>query len=231
MAGILSVLKEIHEVRVELSDVRDQMKRAPLQLKGRENELNKLRAKLAAEKDVAKKMRMEADALELSLKQAESRIRDLKTKLNQVETNKEYSAIQEEIARISGENDKLQDDILTRITEVDEKRESLKSLESQVAEAETEFVKFKEMLDYKLEKQKGQADILSAKLAELEPGLNEMRADYLRLTKIKGDAAIAACENGICQGCFSEQPPQSKNELTLGRSTLCRHCGALLYPI
>lgn len=231
MAGILEVLKEIHHVRVELSDVREQLRRAPLQIKARENELNKLKEKAASVKDEARRMRMAADARELTLKQAEARIRDLKTKLNMVETNKEYSAIQEEIQRIAAENDKLQDEILASITEADEKKLESQRCEEQVREAEGEFAKFKEVVDYKAEKLKGQAEILATKLAELEPGLEGMLGDYQRLTKTKGDAAIAACEHGICQGCYSEQPPQSKNELALHRPTLCRSCGALLYPV
>jgi predicted nucleic acid-binding Zn-ribbon protein len=231
MAGILDVLKEIHHVRVELTAVREQLRRGPLQVKARENELNKLRESVAAEKEAARRIRMAADARELTLKQAEARLRDLKTKLNMVETNKEYSAIQEEIQRITAENDKLQDEILASISEADEKKLEVQEHERRLREAEEEFVKFKEVLDYKAEKLKGQAEILAKKLAELEPGLEGMLGDYQRLTKTKGDAAIAACEQGICQGCFSEQPPQSKNELALHRPTLCRSCGALLYPV
>lgn len=230
MAGILEVLKEIHQVRVELTDVREQMKRTPLQLKARENELSKLKEKIVVEKEAAKRIRMDADSRELTLKQAESRIRDLKTKLNQAETNKEYSAIQDEIKRFEGENDKLQDEILGRIAQEDERKAALKVLESQLAEAEKEFAKFKEVVDYKLSKLKGEAEILSKKLAELEPGLEGLLVDYQRLTKMKGDDAIAACDNGTCQGCYSEQPPQCKNELILDRPVRCRNCGALLYP-
>lgn len=230
MAGFLEVLKEIHQVRLELSDVKEQMKRLPQQIKARTGKVTTIESELASEKDAARKMRMAADAQELNLKQAESRIRDLKVRLNQVDSNKEYSAIQEEIQRIASENDKLQDAILAQMTEEEEQRAHVQTVEARLADAKADFAKFKEVSDYKIEKLKSNADILAKKLAELEPELGDLAMDYHRLTRTKGDVAIAACDNGTCQGCFSEQPPQAKNELILGRVVKCLNCGALLYP-
>lgn len=230
MAGFLEVLKEIHQVRLELSDVKEQMKRLPQQLKARSSQVATVEKQLSDEKDAARKMRMAADAQELNLKQAEGRIRELKIRLNQVESNKEYSAIQDEINRIAMENDTLQDAILAQMSEEEEKRMHIQAVETRLAEAKADFAKFKEVCDYKMEKLKSQAEILSTKLAELEPQLGDLAVDYHRLTRTKGDAAIAACDNGTCQGCFSEQPPQAKNELILGRIVKCKNCGALLYP-
>jgi predicted nucleic acid-binding Zn-ribbon protein len=229
MASVLDVLREINQTRLELTDIRDQIRRAPLQLKSREAELQKMKDRIATEKESAKKIRVDADSRELTLKQAESRIKDLRGKLNQCDSNKEYQAIQDEINRITRENDALQDAILVRITEEEAKREEVKTLETQLAQMQEDFDKFKGVVDYKSEKLKGQVEILSSKLKELEPQLSDSLGDYQRLTAVKGDEALAECINGNCQGCFSEQPPQSWQELLNGRPTKCRFCGALLF--
>ncbi|MBY0586322.1 hypothetical protein K2X85_04050 [bacterium] len=229
MATVLEVLREIYLARVELTDLREQIKRAPLQLKAKENEVAKIKARIAAEKEEAKKVRVEADSRELSLKQAESRIRDLKGKLNVAESNKEYQVIQDEIKRIAGENDKLQDEILEKITLEEEMRATVKASEAELSLAETEFAKYKEVVDYKIEKLKGQVGILSDQIKKLEPQLGDSQGDYQRMVAAKGDMGLADCVNGTCQGCFSEQPPQSWQELLNGRPFKCRTCGALMF--
>jgi predicted nucleic acid-binding Zn-ribbon protein len=229
MATVLEVLREIYETRRELTDLREQIKRAPLQLKAKENEVEKIKGRIAAEKDEAKKVRVDADARELSLKQAESRIRDLKGKLNLAESNKEYQVIQDEIKRITSDNDKLQDEILEKITQEEEKRGIIKTSEEELAAAQAEFGKYKEVVDYKITKLKGQVEILAQRLKQLEPELGESLGDYQRMVAAKGDVGIAECIAGTCQGCFSEQPPQSWQELLVGRPCKCRNCGALMF--
>jgi predicted nucleic acid-binding Zn-ribbon protein len=229
MATVLEVLREIFQTRRELTDLRDQIKRAPLQLKAKENEVEKIKARIAGEKEGAKKVRVDADSRELSLKQAEGRIRDLKGKLNLAESNKEYQVIQEEIKRIAAENDKLQDEILEKITLEEEMRGTIKASEAELAAAQTEFNKYKEVVDYKIEKLKAQVGILSDRLKQLEPDLGEAHGDYQRMINAKGDLGIAECVAGTCQGCFSEQPPQSWQELLVGRPCKCRTCGALMF--
>ena len=229
MATVLEVLREIFETRRELTDLRDQIKRSPLQLKAKENEVEKIKARILGEKENAKKVRVDADSRELSLKQAEGRIRDLKGKLNVAESNKEYQVIQDEIKRITGENDKLQDEILEKITLEEEMRGTIKASEAELASAQTEFNKYKEVVEYKIDKLKAQVGILTDRLKQLEPELGEARSDYQRMVAAKGDDGIAECVSGTCQGCFSEQPPQSWQELLVGRPIKCRHCGALMF--
>ena len=229
MANLLETLRGINQTRIELSEIREQIKRMPLQLRAKQAEIDKLKEGVAAEKDAAKKMRVEADSRELSLKQAEGRIKDLKGKLNQCESNKEYQVIQDEIKRITGENDLLQDEILERITQEETKRGEVKVAEANLATVEADFAKFKEVVDYKTEKLKAQQEILNAKLKELEPQLGEVHGEYMKLTAVKGDHAITECVNGSCQNCFREQPPQLWQELLMGRPVKCLSCGALMY--
>lgn len=229
MATPTEVLRDIGHVRRELTDLREQIKRAPLQLNVRQAEIDKQAALIAAENEAAKQMRMDADARELTLKQSESRIGDLKVKLNQAASNKEYQVIQDEIKRIESDDDKLQDEILEKITEEEAKREEIKGHEAELDRLKQEFAKFKEVLDYKTQKQEEQVSILEAKLKELEPNLGEVFGDYRRLTASKGDEGIAECRDGTCQNCFSSQPPQSWQEILSGRPVRCKNCGALMF--
>jgi predicted nucleic acid-binding Zn-ribbon protein len=229
MATVLEVLREIYQTRIELTDLREKIKRAPLQLKAKENDVEKIRSRIVIEKDEAKKVRVEADSRELTLKQAESRIRDLKGKLNVAESNKEYQVIQDEIKRIAADNDKLQDEILEKITIEEDLRSKVKKSEGELADAEKDFAKYKEVVDYQIEKLKVQVGILADQLKKLEPQLGDSLGDYQRMMAAKGDQGIAECVSGTCQGCFSEQPPQSWQELLNGRPFKCRTCGALMF--
>ena len=67
-------------------------------------------------------------------------------------------------------------------------------------------------------------------IKEMEAQLDtETLVEYRRLTKLKGELALAACESGTCSVCFTGQTPQTWNELLMGRVVYCSSCGAILY--
>src|SRR5436305_281438 len=64
--------------------------------------------------------------------------------------------------------------------------------------------------------------------AHLRPG--DLRVQYERLVRQRGDDAFAPMRGKSCQACFMEVTPQMYNELQQGRFVLCRNCGRILYP-
>lgn len=230
MPTVLDTLKEIDQLQRELTDAREQLQRGPLQLKGRQKELEKKQEGFEAEKKACQTLRIEADRMELGLKSSESKVRDLKVKLNQAKTNKEYSTLQDEIKNFETANGKTEEQILGFISEYEEKLKQLKVHEQDVQHAKEDFAKFKELLDYKLQKMTDRVGILDGKINELLSQLDKETKDvYVRLHKSRGTAALAACINGVCSNCYTEETLQSQAELKMGHFVLCKNCGAMLY--
>ena len=232
MASLAELLRELHQLLSELSDAKDEIKRLPLQLKAREAEVVKAGQNVQNGRDALKKLKVEADQKELGLKSAEQRIRDLKGKLNSCQSNKEYTALQDEIKKIETSNGTLEEEILLAFTATEEKAEQNKLLDVAKKTAETELAKFKEMADYRLAKMTDRVVELDARIKTLEGQFDpQTLADYRRVQKLRGANAIAGCDNRSCQSCFTEVTPQTWADLSAGKAVKCHSCSVFLYKV
>ena len=230
MATAFETLKELHQCRSELAEATEVLKRGPQQLAARQNLHAKKTQAVQDEREMCTRLRVQADEKELSLKSTEQRARDLKIKLNQSNSNKEYHALREEIAHIEERNDKLEEETLELITQHDEKMAAVAQTERELKQAEGELEEFKKELEYKLQKMAARSQALERKIQELEGQLDpKTLSDYRRLIAIRGENALAACENGTCTACYTGQTPQTCSELSIGRVVYCDSCGAMLY--
>lgn len=226
-----NILRDLHRIHQQLADLRERLDRGPKQIKAREANVARLEGELAQTKTNAKTARAGADAKQLSLKSGEGKISDLKTKLNQANSNREYQALKDQIAADEMANSVLADEIL-------EAFEKLDTFAKSVAEAEQNVVKAKEELSKAQKAAAEQHDRLVADVTRLEQELKEAEATlppdfrdaYNRVVRGKGSDAMAQVENGTCTGCYQQITNNMHNELLMGRITFCQgSCGRLLY--
>jgi predicted nucleic acid-binding Zn-ribbon protein len=230
MPGIMQLLQELHGHLVDLEDVKQQIDRGPLQIKGSQAQVDKKKAAIDVLKDQLRAMRKESDAKELSLKGGEARNLDLRGKLNGTTNAKEFEALKHEIARIEQANGVLEDEALGLISLQEDKSKEIAAAEKALADAKAEHAKLKELIDYKMQKFRERITILEAKIAELEGQLEPTpREDYRRLVSGRGSKGLAACDGDTCTACYSTQPPQIVQTLRGGKYVICTTCSALLY--
>jgi chromosome segregation ATPase len=105
--------------------------------------------------------RVAMDSKQLLLKTGESKIAELKVKLNQANTNREYQALRDQIAADEMANSVLADEIL----EAMEKQDGLKA---HVPEHEARVAKAKEELAKAQQKVRSEEDMLQSETKRLE---------------------------------------------------------------
>src|SRR5690242_19247013 len=98
MAVTATALRELHRIHQQLADLHDRLDRGPKQVRTRtalvaqtEEQIAKIQAELKA-------ARVALDQKQLQLKSGEGKIGELKVKLNQANTNREYQALRDQIA-------------------------------------------------------------------------------------------------------------------------------------
>lgn len=230
MPGIMQLLQEIHGHLVDLEDVKQQIDRGPLQIKGSQTQVEKKKAAIDVLKEQLRAMRKDSDSKELTLKGGEARLLDLRGKLNGTTNAKEYEALKHEITRIEVANSALEDEALGIISLQEEKSGEIAAAEKVLADAQAEHAKLKELIDYKIQKFRERVAILQARIAELEGQLEPTpREDYRRLVGVRGSKGLAPCDEDTCTACFSTQPPQIVQTLRGGKYVICTTCSAMLY--
>lgn len=232
MAAIHAVLKDLQGLRADLADVRQQLQRAPAQLRVKENDLAKKREALLAKKEELRQSRMAIDRKELALKSDEQRVSDLQVKINMCKSPREFTLLQEESKRLAALNAQVEDEVLHMLQDHENAQQAFDAQSNAFAADEADCAKFKELVDYKVKKANDQVLLLEQAIEEKEKSLDiGTRNDLRRLIKNKGENALAECSNGACSACFTTQTTQQMNDLQMGRVVYCLSCGAMLYKV
>ncbi|MGC3966319.1 MAG: phospholipase [Pirellulales bacterium] len=228
--GNADLLRELHRIHVQLSDLRERLDRGPRQLKAHETNVARADAEVARVKNDQKVAKMAADQKQLQLKSIESKLIDLRVKLNQAKSNREYQALKDQIAADEMAGSVLQDEIL----ETMEKAEEFKKT---VSDAEGVHVKAKEEMARVQSGIRDQQGVLDADVKRLEGELKEserklpddLRDTYSRMVRSKGADGMAQVDGEHCGGCYQTITANTMSSLLMDKIILCQVCGRLLY--
>ncbi len=230
MATAASGLRELHQLHVEHLEVLDELEAGPRRVRAYDALTSKKHGEVDAEQLSLTNLRKASDERTLQLKTNETKLIDLRSKLNTASSNREFDIFKGQIDADSVANSVLEDEILELYERVEgsQKRMAEKDAERETAQTEQERV--------------------TAEVAAVEPGLHEQRkkleqaiseserqlpedvADrYQRLVRAHGAGAMAEVIDGSCTACSIRISPQFQVETSLGQIVSCNNCGRLLY--
>lgn len=229
-ATISGAFANLHRLHLALHEVQEQLKRGPRQVKAREQLAQQAQAEFEAKKEQLKQLRGSSDRKSLDLKTNESKIADLRAKLNQATSNKEFDILKGQIEADTVANSVLQDEILELYDKVDRTQGEIKAAEAKAVKAKEDVQRFSKQFEADSVGLKARAAELTDEIKRSESGLTgEVAARYLRLVEAYGADAMAPAENGICGNCRVAVTPQYRVLLNSGNVVFCSPCGRLLY--
>ncbi len=216
--------KEIFKLNKELASQPVIIAELEAQFKQKEADLKKAEENLKA-LAVLRKER------ELELETKEAGIKKLQGQLYQIKTNKEYQAMEREIASQKADVSILEEGILKVMEQADE--------------AQKEIARQKEILkqhNQKFAEDKNKINLRFKEIEVLLQTLNEQRAGgaqkidkeflsrYERILNSKDGVAMVPVEGDACGGCNINLPPQVINEVRLKEELIfCGACARILY--
>jgi predicted nucleic acid-binding Zn-ribbon protein len=166
---------------------------------------------------------------ELAVQQG--RLTKFKDQLMEVKTNKEYTAMQHEIATAEAGVGNYEDQVLTLLMEADELTAAMKAAEAALAAQERTAAEVRTGVD--AERARLEAEL--AALAERRRGVEgQMPPDLVRLfadtaAKRRG-IAVSAVHDGHCQACQVRLRPQLIMDVRRGEHVVqCESCARILY--
>jgi hypothetical protein len=227
----LDVLKKAQQLDSEIHHAHILLEEIPLQrvqLKS-ELELEKVRSNELEKsfKDIQLKLKEK----ELELSQKEMQIKKLDGQLSQVKTNKEYAALQQEIASLKADNSLLEEGIIHILDEVDAAKEETRKEKEKFAAITKSFqIRDNEMAGQEKALQERLVDLKKQReesVAQLPPELGEL---YSRIALKKQGLALAVVSGEVCAACQMKLRPQLINEIRLGEQIIvCENCSRILY--
>lgn len=180
------------------------------------------------EHDNAKKMHKELDQ---SIADLQARHARQKVRLGEVKTNKEYQAVLKEMEETKKEITKNEDSNLELMGTIETLGTELQKLEEELAGKRKALEESKSVLQAEADQLKGRLDRLEVirqrVRQKVDPDLLK-KTDFLLLKQ--AGIAVSSVENGVCQVCHMNIPPQKFIELQRDDAMLqCPHCHRFLY--
>ncbi len=169
--------------------------------------------------------------LENDVKDMKVQVGKYKRQLNEVKTNKEYTALLHEIEETQRKVDTLEEAIIAEMLAADDVEEEIKAALRKQGTEEDVLKKEKIVLD---EKMKETEALFAALTKEREAQLPRIPGEQLRLYEAiyqkKGGTALSPVTGDFCAMCHMRVRPQMLNEIRdKTKVILCEACGRILY--
>lgn len=225
-----TALRRLHEILLQVADIRGQIERGPKQIKAAQNQLQVARDAWAQCKEAIKQKRMEGDRKQLLQREREAKLYEWQGKLNGAKNNREYQAVKDQIAADTQANSVLSDEILEILESIDalqaksvELEAKLKVVESDTAKIESRIQERLVVLKQELARVEGELKAEEAKIP------SDFEDTYRRLVDSRAEEAFAPLDDKSCGGCNTGLTLKLIDQLRMGAPALCSSCGCLIY--
>lgn len=227
----IDVLKRVQEADREIYGLRQELASMPDALRRLIEELEQEKSRMAQLETQQKEIQLRQRKKEGELSEKEGLIRKYDTQLSQVKTNKEYSALQQEITSLKADGSMLEDEILAILDEIDQVQRQVREERERLVRVEQETEKQKAELKNREDAVKASLTGLNQKRSEIISQVTpETRELYEKIVEKKEGLALVRVDGEVCAACRITIRPQLLNEIKLGEAiVLCEHCSRILY--
>ena len=227
----LQQLIRLQQLENTATEARGQLENIPTRLEVLEARLATHAERVDASTLALSEHRTSRAALEKDVAEVQARLSRFKEQLMAVKTNKEYQAMQTEIAGGEREAGRLEDQLLERMLEADD-------LGRNVAQAEQQLAEERKTVDGECAGIEEERTALEAQLATFEAARNavaeQLSAQVMSLfeTLARGRKGVAVVEarQGRCTSCHVRLRPQLFNDVRSNNALIqCESCQRILY--
>ncbi len=192
----------------------------------REETINSLQEKIESQ-------RKEARSLEAEVAEKMDHVRERQSKMMQVQTGREQTALLKEIEDAKKSAKENEEKILAIM-------EAVETFSAQIEEEKNMLKGEKELVTEETEKVRASIETINKDKKAKEVVRKDQAADikgsalkkYDILRSRRNGLAVVNVIDGVCQGCFMAIPPQKFNQLLKGDEILeCPSCQRMLYHL
>ena len=221
----------LQDCDIRIKEAQNKKKEKPIRIERLQKELEQSENQLKAELNQLELDTRARRGSEQEIEELESRIIKSNIKLNNIKSNKEYTAALKELADLEKEKTLMEDGLIGIM-------EQIETLEEKCVSSRTKG----EVLKENFETERGEILKELKALDKVLESLENERTDFCKaidegllkrydlLRQNKEGLAISPVVKGICQACHMGIPPQKFNELIRGDALMsCPYCGRIIY--
>lgn len=224
-------LLTLQKIDVEMDAISTDITQIPKDIQTQKNEIAKIKTDLEEQKKTGLNLQVRKKDLEIELTAHEDKIRKNERELGSVKSNTAYSALLAEIQTAKTQKQKLEDEILDLLLQIDQCIAKIPQMESASAAAIENIQKI--------------IALKEQNLSQLQSALNdkkEQRQNYIQnvpsaalnlyknIAKHLGASVLAHLQGDICSGCHTNLTPSMLNEVGKNKELFtCENCSRIVY--
>lgn len=224
-------LIQLQDCDNQITEILRKKNDGPQKIQELEKEFHSEEMKLQGDNDRLASLKKERRELEQDIQENENKAEKSKIKLDNVKSNKEYSAALKEIEDLNRGRSSLEDKVLQLMEEIESLEKLCIENSNAQEELKTEFERQKQEIEKDLVELEKKLGFLEKKREKYYSAIDqEILKKYLYIRNAKGGLAIGPVVNAVCQICYMGIPPQKFNELIRGESLMtCPNCNRIMY--
>ena len=238
MGTVLNALVKLQSVENNLRAAKTKLTRCRRNVIIKENQLRTLQNSLEAKKEEIQLARIQADRLELELKDADQTLVKYRAALNNAKSNKEYAAILTALNTTKADSSKTESQTLELMKNIDADQQQCDQIIQQIEQEKNQLNEIRKQAEELAKK-------YEAEIAEIEQQWQQAASEvsteiletFKRVAETYDGEALAEIEihdnrSGVytCGGCFMSLTTETANTL-LSRDEIirCPNCTRILY--
>ncbi len=227
----LKILVELQGLDTQILKIERDLESIPEEIKRAEEAFKEKAANLKKLEDGVKTLQLKRKEKEIDLESKEGSIKKFQSQLYQIKTNKEYSALEGEIARVKADNSLIEEEILKIFDQLDAENQKIAKEKEFLKVEEVMLAEEKKKFDEEVRRLRAEVDNLRTQRTALAEGIDKsILAKYDRILKSKDGLAVVPVAGDSCQGCFRILPPQVIHEIKMKKDLVfCGSCARILY--
>jgi len=227
----LQTLVKAQVLDKQIYDMEQELISMPEQEKVLQQDCDAAKAAAQALEEKVKTAKLAQKEKEGELSQKEEGILKLEVQLSQVKTNKEYSAIQNEIKSAQADNSVLEEGIILLMDEVEAANKDLAAQQAIVKKEEQVLSERKAEFQQRQKEHAAKIEILKGeRIGLMEAVSSQTRELYERILSKKSGMALVPMNGENCSACQILLRPQIQNEVKMcAELVACEKCSRILY--
>lgn len=238
MGATLEALHRLQEVESQIAEIQRGIDRKIRACTRQKQRIAEVETRIRSQEQQIRTDQIDADRLNLEAKTAEAEVAKYRAALNTSKNQKEYSAVLTQLNTYKADTSKVEERVLTLLTQIDEKKKQLESIREELGKEEAKLKDFDAEVQDARSRSKDRMDKLTAQrkeaAASVPPKALEM---FNRVAKGNDGEAMAAVvrthprrQEYACEGCnMSITIEQVNSILSRDEAVLCNVCGRILY--
>jgi predicted nucleic acid-binding Zn-ribbon protein len=227
----LKLLAELQIIDLKLDNRNCEKEELLKELSGLDEKLEAARGDISVKKTEMDEIELGKKELEENLDAETDNIARSEVRLKDIKTQKEYQAVSKEISAAKKVKAELEEQLLQKITRVDE-------LKAEITAMEEAQKSLEENIDSRRAETQQKIDEIESGISVDIAGRDSMAGDiqpsllkrYAMLREKRQGLAVVEARNGSCLGCNMNLPPQIYNNLYKTENIVtCPHCQRLLF--